>query len=75
MSTFLKSELSGKLREINETWAVVQLGNRVRYLHETVDGDLELYDAKSLANGLATGSTSDTDGFGRLREVPIIKAW
>ena len=25
-----ESELSGKLREINETWAVVRLGNRVR---------------------------------------------
>jgi hypothetical protein len=43
-----REELEAKLGEINETWAVVRVGNRVRYLHEPGDGDIELYDGKSL---------------------------
>jgi hypothetical protein len=43
-----REQLEAKLWEINETWAVVRVGNRVRYLHEPGDGDIELYDGKSL---------------------------
>jgi hypothetical protein len=70
-----ESELNDKLREINEAWAVVRLGNRTRYLHETADGDLEIYDAKSLADWFGNWIYYYFDDFGRRREALIIKAW
>lgn len=70
-----ESELKTRLHEINRTWAVVRVGNRVRYLHETADGDIELYDAKSLADWFGNWIYYWHDEFGRLRETPIIKAW
>jgi len=69
-----KSELKSKLREINEAWAVVRLGNRVRYLHESVDGDLELYDAKSLANWFSNWFYW-WETKGGIEEGSIIGAW
>ena len=68
-------ELDAKLREINETWAVVRLGNRVRYLHETVEDDLELYDAKSLANWFSNWFYYWVDAKGNAHEALIISAW
>jgi hypothetical protein len=41
-------ELESKLHEINRSWAVVRIGNRTRYLHENDEGDIELYDNKSI---------------------------
>lgn len=70
-----ESELPTVLRAINQTWAVVQLGNRVRYLHETADGDLELYDSKSLADWFGNWIYLYYDAHGGLREAAIIKAW
>jgi Family of unknown function (DUF5906) len=70
-----EQQLEEKLYEINETWAVVRVGNRVRYLHETADGDIELYDAKSLADWFGNWIYYWYDDLGRLREAPIIRSW
>ena len=68
-------EVPTKLREINGSWAVVRLGNRVRYLHENPDGDIELYDAKSLADWFGNWIYYYYDNYGNLRDAPIVKVW
>jgi hypothetical protein len=64
-------EVPTKLREINGSWAVVRLGNRVRYLHENPDGDIELYDAKSLADWFGNWIYYYYDNYGNLRDAAI----
>lgn len=68
-------ELPAKLEEINQAWAVVRLGNRVRYLHETPEGDIELYDAKSLTNWFSNWFYYWINDRGDMVERPILSAW
>jgi hypothetical protein len=45
-----RADLEAKLHEINENWAIVRIGNKTRYLHLSVEGDVELYDSKSVSD-------------------------
>lgn len=68
-------QLSEKLHEINETWAVVRIGHRVRYLHENEEGEIELYDAKSLTNWFSNWFYYWVDKRGNEHPALIISAW
>ena len=70
-----RDELEAKLLEINETWAVVRLGNKLRYLHESVEGETELYDKQSLNNWFANWFYFWRDKSGREHSALIISVW
>lgn len=48
-----RDDLGKILKLINESWAVVRVGGKVRYLHQSHEGDVELYDAASAAGWFA----------------------
>lgn len=68
-------ELEDKLHEINENWAVVRLGNKTRFLHQTQDGAIELYDLKSLTAWFSNWFYFWHSKAGTLEKAPILPAW
>lgn len=70
-----RDDLEDKLHEINETWAVVRIGNRTRYLHENAEGDIELYDGKSIHAWFSNWSYYWIDQGGNAHAALILPAW
>ncbi len=53
----------------------MRLGNRLRYLHESVEGETELYDKQSLNNWFANWFYFWRDKSGREHSALIISVW
>lgn len=68
-------QLPAKLIEINDKWALVRVGNRTRYLHESAEGDIELYDGKSASDWFSNWVYYWTDKRGQLHEALIFPEW
>lgn len=70
-----KDELEDKLREVNETWALVRAGGRTRYLHENEYGELELYDKKSAETWFANWRYLNAGDGGKPKLEPFFPLW
>ena len=68
-------EIEDKLREINETWAVVRGGGRTRFLHETESGELEFYDSKSVDTWFANWQYLEKSEGGKPKLKPFFPLW
>lgn len=68
-------ELDTKLHEINLTWAVARVGNRTRFLHENEEGEIELYDAKSMSAWFSNWSYYWIDEDGVEKSAAILPKW
>lgn len=70
-------DVDDKLREINETWAVVRVGGRTRFLHEAPGGGTELYDEKSFSSWFGNWHCVTEDrGKPKRRSIPAEwQAW
>jgi hypothetical protein len=69
------SRLDEMLHKINEQWCVIRVGNRTRYLYESEDGTIELYDKKSLDGWFSNWIFYRQNDDGSFSYSPILPQW